>query len=231
MPTFSTMLTFRTFEDALTAADFVSLLKDNNIPAIVEEEGPIFDVSFSNNPLLKKYAVKIAAQNFNAAKSQLVAYYTARLHLVPHSYYLFSFTTSELQNILTHADEWGDLDYALAKKLLDERGAGYTDTDLEMLKDKRMTTLAEQDYYKSGNTVTIGYIMALTIGFVGAMIGWHLALSKITLPDGNQVWRYDSNGRKNGKVILVLGIISTLTILVIRMISPVKGYNPLSWTF
>ena len=64
----------------------------------------------------------MAAADFPRAHLALKAYYQAQLSTMDPDYYLFSFTDTELLEIVTHPDEWGHLDYALAKKLLADRG-------------------------------------------------------------------------------------------------------------
>jgi hypothetical protein len=44
-------------------------------------------------------------------------------------------------------------------------------------------------------------------GFLGVFIGWHLLTYKKTLPNGNRIYAYSGNDRKQGNRILVLGAI------------------------
>jgi hypothetical protein len=70
--------------------------------------------------------------------------------------------------------------------------------------------------------IIVGYITAFLGGVLGIFIGWHLLSFKKTLPDGQRVYEYDTNARKHGQKILIIGIVCLtfgLCYKIIRMIN------------
>ena len=55
----------------------------------------------------------------------------ADINLLPPDYYLFAFTNEELVEIIQNPGDWGDIDYILAVKLLEDRGLQYGEQTLQ----------------------------------------------------------------------------------------------------
>ena len=110
------METFRTFKDEHPATDLAQWLQERGVEAQVADTSVSFDPSFSNSGLNKEWAVRIAPEDFSKAGNLLRDYYAAQVDAIPADYYLFEFSDEELMDILKKPDEWGDLDYVLARR-------------------------------------------------------------------------------------------------------------------
>jgi hypothetical protein len=56
----------------------------------------------------------------------------------------------------------------------------------------------------------LGWVFAVFGGFIGIGIGAHLRYAKITAPNGEKIFRYNDNARRQGLIILVLGIVAMI---------------------
>lgn len=202
-------LTFKTFPGNDTAQDFATVLKQADLPYIIEEDAVVFDPSYANNQFQKDYHLKLRQQDFARANQVLEDYYKAQLGDVDKDYYLFSFSDEELQDILAKPDEWGHFDYQLAKKLLEERGKEVRPQQVEKLWNSRVTELSAPEVVKS-SSIVINYIVAVFFFPVGLLIGWHWINAKKTLPNGNWVPIYAAHVQKHGVCIFVIALVMLL---------------------
>ena len=212
------MLRFRSFHDQESADDLAQWLADRGIPSIVKENSATTNIYLGESILTKSYEVQLPPDHFDRATEALTAWYATALDRVPKDYYLHDFSDGELLDILHKPDEWGELDYELAQALLTRRGHAVSDTELERLKMVRMMKLAQpQDIGKgpkaSGWLVLLGYGLAFFGGFLGALVGWHIAHARNTLPDGTQVPVYTVEARKKGWWLFWTGTAITAILL------------------
>ncbi len=125
---------------------------------------------------------------------------------LPEDYYLFSFSNNELIEVIQKKDEWNEIDYLLAIKLLKNRGVEITSEDIEKTQKDRLSQLKKPE--KSARSwIIAGYIIAMLGGLLGFIIGYVLLTQKKTLPNGERVYEYIESDRKHGKNILYVGII------------------------
>ena len=209
---------FRTFKDRPAAEDLASWLNQQGVEATVSETRD-FDPSFAHSLLTREWSVRIALADFSRATEALQHFYEQRLDLVPPDYYLFGFTDAELEDIIRKPDEWGDLDYALARELLLRRGTGPDDEQIRLLRSKRYETLSKPENEESGSYLAWGYGLSIVGGFLGSLIGWHLMNSHKILPDGKKLPRYSESSRAHGKRIFWLGIVVTIGYSFFKMYS------------
>jgi hypothetical protein len=202
-----TLLTFQKFNDPQIAAAIADQLQAQGIPNEVVNEAPSFDVSFANNHFEPTIQLKLAPADFTKARAALQAYYRSKLKNLDADYYLFSFTNAELLEIIKTPDEWGDLDYALAKELLAERGQPVTAEQEAAFHRERLTVLARPEQTHPLQ-IFIGYLCALLFGVFGFIIGYIFVFQKKTLPNGDRVYLYPPGERRHGKYILILSAIS-----------------------
>lgn len=201
----SRYLTFRKFGTTTEAADIAAILESHNISSIVEETPVLLDAQligqqFGNNVLLK-----LLPEDFTKADELLQKTVRIDTSALEADYYLLSFTTEELQEVVEKKDEWGHFDYALAIQLLEERGVSYTQEQLNTLQHDRTSQLAQPET-PAGHWVLIGYLFALLGGLIGIFIGSFLWRFKKTLPDGTRVPAYTAVARKHGLIILCISV-------------------------
>lgn len=209
-------VTYQRFNDVEFANLLTALLEENDIPFIMNEEGPVFDPSFSFREDTSHYAVKIRSEDFDRV-NQLLVQNEAEAQVIDEDYYLFDFSDEELKEVLEKADEWSAFDIALSRKILAERGRPISDNELHNLKNKRLEELKAPE--KSQKIwIIIGYICAFMGGVLGLFIGWHLFTHKKTLPNGEKVYGYTEQDRKQGKTIFYISILFTIIDIVLKAI-------------
>ena len=127
------------------------------------------------------------------------------------------FTDDELIEVITKSDEWNKFDISLAKKLLKDKGKEITPEKIEEIKRQRIIELSKPEEGQKGYII-LGYITAFLGGLLGIFIGWHLLTYKKTLPNGNRIYAYSENDRKQGNRILTIGYIFLAFWLIIRIL-------------
>jgi hypothetical protein len=218
-------LTFETFNDRALADTIAEQLRSHGIDSEIVDDAPPFDVTFANNQFEPTIQLKLAPSDFGRAREALEAYYQSQLSHLDPNYYLFSFDNKELLDIIQHPDQWGSLDYVLARHLLAERGHPVTKGQAAAFQQERLTTLAKP--VKTHTIwIVIGYIVAFGGGFLGMILGYVLAYSKKVLPNGERAFIYTATDRWHGRRILVISLIC-FTYWVWVCLS--NGFAPFSW--
>ena len=195
---------FQKFNTESLAIEFGRILNENKIENLLENISINFDPILSNNEFGKEYCVKIKKIDFEKENTILSEKAKAEIYEIQDDYYLFSFSDEELIDVIEKSDEWNKFDVELARKLLKEGGNEITDERINEIKKQRIIELSKpeegQNIY-----ILIGYICAFLGGLLGIFIGWHLLTYKKTLPNGNRIYAYSENDRKQGNRILILG--------------------------
>jgi hypothetical protein len=199
-------LTFEKYSDPELAAAIASQLEASGIDSEVANESPAFDPTFANNQFDPTIHLKLRPADFNKARQVLESYYREQLAGMDPDYYLFSFSDVELLDLVQHPDEWGPLDYALAKKLLADHGHPVSPEQEADFQQDRIKKLSQPEAPKPF-WVVAGYASAFLGGILGLILGYILAYFKKTLPNGEQVYVYSAWERKHGKRILIISAI------------------------
>lgn len=202
-------ITYQKFTEVEFANMLVQLLEENDIPFIMEEEGPVFDPTFSYREDINTYAVKIRSEDFELVNEILLQNEADAEPVDEGDYYLFDFTDEELKEVLEKADEWSPFDINLARKILADRGKPLSDSELHNLHNKRLEELKAPETSPK-IWINIGYICAFMGGVLGLFIGWHLYTHKKTLPNGEKIYGYSKHDREHGKTIFYLALASTI---------------------
>lgn len=211
-------ITFKKFDDPALAQALTDLLEENDIEYQTEEGAFSFDPTFAaSRELSTEYRVKISPDDFTRATQLLNASEAEDIKHVDKDYYLFSFTDTELMEILEKADEWSSFDHQLARKLLAERGVDVSDQKLAEINQSRIDELKAPES-KQSEWVIIGYIVAFIGGVPGIFIGWMLSSFKKTLPTGENVFVYREADRRHGKNILYISIVITVIAVTYKVV-------------
>ena len=200
----TTFLTFKAFTEKSIAEDFSKVLEENGIEFLIEEDALVFDPSYANNPLNKEYLVKIRQTDFIKAGKAYENYFLGYLDQVPVDYYLFEFSEEELMDIMQKPDEWGSLDYMLAKKLLLQKGIDFSTAEAESIRTDRLKELSAPST-ETTSTIFFAYIICFILFPLGLILGWIWGYSKKTLPNGDKVFSYSVSVRNHGRNIFLLG--------------------------
>lgn len=209
---------YRRFPTLELAIEIKELLEKNRIKVILDDNIPPVDITFSGSTLQHKIELRIAEVDFNKADEILEKHSNKILDEIDKNYYLFEFTNEELYDILLKSDEWSNLDYTLAQKLLKERGKPIDKDMLSSLRKQRLEELAKPEENQRP-WIIAGYFFSILGGFLGIIIGYFLWTSKKTLPNGLKVFSYGEKDRAHGKIIFYIGIIITPALLLIKVFS------------
>jgi hypothetical protein len=199
-------LTFEKYSDPELAETIASQLGASGIASVVVNEGPVFDPTFANNNFEPTIHLKLLPADFNKARQVLEKNYQEQLASMDPDYYLFSFSDAELLDLVQHSDEWGPLDYALAKKILADHGKPVSSEQELTFHEERIKVLAQTETPKPF-WVIAGYVLAFLGSLLGFILGYILAYLRKTLPNGQQVYVYSTWERKHGKRILIISAI------------------------
>jgi hypothetical protein len=195
---------FERFNDKNSAEEFGKLIAEKNIEFVLEDNSLSFDPTFANNGFGKEFCIKLKKSDFEKVDKILTEKSEKEINEIDKDYYLLSFSDQELIEVISKSDEWNKFDVSLAKKLLKERGKEITEDQISEIKKQRIVELSKPE--ESQNIyIIIGYICALLGGLLGIFIGWHLLTYKKTLPNGNRIYAYSENDRKQGNRIVILG--------------------------
>jgi hypothetical protein len=208
---------FRKFPTVEEATELTDLLKENNIPYLLEDSSNKSDVvgfTFQNTDL--KVIVKARIEDFPKIESLIDKTITIKLDEVDKEHYLFDFTDEELTEIIMKPNDWSNYDYKVAELILNERGLTVSPQFVESVKKQRYSSLSVKESYSS-TWMIIGYISAFLGGFLGIAIGLSLILMKKKLSNGDKVYVYNEQNRKHGKWITIIGLIVFLSYTIWRI--------------
>ncbi|GHB65358.1 hypothetical protein [Persicitalea jodogahamensis] len=198
-------LTIKNFGHEEPYLALLHLLEEHTIPYQTEVYRERID-PISMISLAPEYIVKVHPSRFSEVNELLHDMAADEVRFVDTSHYLFGFKDEELFDILASPDEWSAFDYQLARRVLSERGIDVDARLLALLKKSRLEELAQPEAKQTAN-VWIGYLFALFGGVVGIFIGWNMATTQKTLPNGERVYTFGESDRRHGKAIIVLGVV------------------------
>lgn len=213
----NTLSVFKKFQDKGLATELADLLNENGIEALLIDNSPDFDITFSGNTLRNEYEVKIRESDFEQAEALLKSEAKKWVEQIDRNYYLFDFSTEELYDILANFDQWSEFDFELAKKILEDRGEKISINLVNSLRKQRIDILIKPEDAQNP-WIFGGYFFAILGGVVGVFIGWYLWTFRKTLPDGKQVYMYAEADRTHGKRIFIVGICCTVLWLLLKMV-------------
>ena len=193
---------YKSFFEEETFIEFKQFLKKNKIEFESKVENPnIYHTSA--NVITPEYIVKIKQSDYDYVEGLVSEIMKNEVENVNSDHYLFSFSDSELYEIITKPEEWSSFDFQLAKKILKDRGKEIDETLISKIKEVRNENLAEPEEYPK-SMVLVGYFSSFLGGFLGLIIGYILLFSKKTLPNGEEFYTYPPKARNHGLGILVL---------------------------
>ena len=199
-------ITYKKFNNKNSAEEFRQLLELEKVDYTLENNSLSLDATITGNNFGSEFCVKIKKGDFKKIDEILLKKSEEDIQEIPDNYYLLSFSDEELIDVIAKSDEWSAFDVSLAKKMLKEKGKEVTQEEIDLIKNKRLAELAKPE--KSQKTYIIaGYVLAILGGWLSVFIGWHLLTYKKTLPNGDTVYAYSENDRKEGNRIFILGII------------------------
>jgi hypothetical protein len=211
-------LTYKKFYEKDNVDALAKILNDNAIEYELAEDRESLDSLYGDKQFSRQYFIKIKQADFAKADSIISRMTESGLDTVDKDHYLFGFNDEELFEILGKPDEWSELDYHLAKKILKERGKEINSETLSILKRQRIKELAKPEERQS-RWILAGYLFAFLGGVFGFFIGLHLSTFKKTLPDGQRVYGHTQEDRRSGTRIMIISIAMSIIWLVIKIMN------------
>lgn len=211
-------LTFKRYTDKTDLKIVCDKLKTNSIVFEIEDNTGSLDSNFGNTEFSVNYVLKIRQVDFEKANNIIEQLTENQLLIINKDHFLFDFSNEELIDVIKKRDEWGDDNYVLAKNILKERG---NNLDPEFIKDLELERIKELSKPQDGNETlgkVIGYISAILGGPLGLLIGYYLLNFKKTLPNGESVCYYSEELRKHGRIMIFIGLLSSLFWLTFRLL-------------
>jgi hypothetical protein len=211
---------YRSYNDKVLAIELYQKLANAGIPAAWEDTEGYFDASFSNNEFLNLYYIKLRPEDFKKADELLMNTVVENSQEPVSDYYLFSFSSDELLDVLRKPDEWNEFDLYWAKKILTTRGVEIKPEELERAKTERLAELKQpwnldKLWIISAVALWMAALWFIHIYLAVAVIflGSYISFSKKTMPDGQRVKAFSDTDRLLGKIVLIAGIILAIFIL------------------
>jgi hypothetical protein len=203
-------VTYRKFGTLEEANALIETLKNNGIPYEMEDNSPDTNIiSTYGSQEQTEFDIKISPTDFEKADLVLEKDALETVRKLSNDYYLFYFGIPELYEIIDHFDEWNETDYLLAQKILKSKGEKISDEEIKKRKNTRIEELKKPE--KAGiQWLMLGYLSAIFGGILGIFIGYYLSQFKKRIPNGEKVFAYDNYSRNSGKIMFVIGIVSTV---------------------
>lgn len=211
-------LTFKRYNDKADLKVVCDELTANSIAFEIDDSGSSLDSNFGNTEFTINYVLKIKQVDFEKADMIIEKFAEKELLDVDEEHFLFGFSNEELIDVIKKRDEWGDFNFSLSKKILKERGVDITEDSIKKLQVERINELSKPEDGNETLGKVIGYVSAILGGPLGLMIGYYLLNFKKTLPDGKSVYYYSEELRKHGRIMIFIGLLSSLFWLTFRLL-------------
>ncbi len=220
------LVTFHEFSDPGVAGEFAEQLSSEGVDFLLENPPGLLDNIFVGTSSDPPIIIKLKPADFSRANNILKDYYKKLVDLVDRDYYLFDFKDEELHEILARPDEWGMFDYQLAQKILKERGKNIDNDFLLKLNAERKTVLTEpisagisfyiigyffiaygiySSFFPFADINLLPYLILTP--FFSIVIGGFIFKSKKTLPDGEMIFTYRKEDRRQGMIMMYIGLV------------------------
>ena len=197
---------YKTFPTLEQAQEYIDVLNNNNLRHVVEKTTPVFDPAFAGNSGNEAVVLKLLSTEFLKANKAFEEAQLIDVEGLDEDYYLFSFTDDELMDVVIKKDEWNAFDFALASKLLKDRGKEVSTEMLEAITRQRNLEMSRHLPYPK-TWIIAGYIFSILGGLIGIFIGLQLLWDTKKLPDGSKMYAYDPNVRSHGRFIFLIGLV------------------------
>jgi len=203
----SRFASYEKFFNPEQAEPVLSILQEYEIPyEFAAMNKPAVDQLLSGGGPAYEFEVKIPVDQFETANRLMREKIQINLNEIDPDYYLFTFDDNELIGILKEPDEWGRLDYVIAREILETRGIRFSTEDLDAFWNKKMEKLAQPT--KASSLGKWGsYSLSIVACFIGIITGLIYWRSTKTLPNGSRYYIYDEETRKLGKNMVFISII------------------------
>lgn len=208
---------FRKYPSMSEAKSLIDLLNDNDVPYKVEDYSKNVGINFLGELAELKIFIKVNINDFPKVDQLINQNLNIKIEDVEKDHYLFTFSEKELMEIILKSNEWSNYDVKVAEILLKNKGFKIDDKLINTIKNSNYNDEETNKESQSFTWIVVGYISALFGGLIGFGIGLSLWLMKKKLPNGAEIYSYSEENRKHGKRITIIGLISTLIFILLRL--------------
>lgn len=209
--------TYQKFIYKDNALEVIELLKENQIDYKLEDNSSRLDSSFGGDDNTAEFLLKIRKIDFNKVEELEEELFKSSLEKVDEDYFLYEYLDEDLVEIVIKKEEWNKFDYLLAQKILKQRGKEVNPELLNVINKQRIKDLSVQEASPKW-LIYSGYVFAILGGYIGFFIGLYIMKFKRALPNGDKIYVYNLEDRKQGQNVLICSIIGIVFWLVIRFI-------------
>ena len=211
-------LRYRKFIYKEDALELIKILKDNDIDYQLEENPIGIDANFGADVNNNEFILKIDKNVFGKVEKLEEELMKSNINNVDENYYLYEFSDEELIEIIIKKEEWNKFDYLLAQKILKDKGKEINSDLLNVIEKQKIEELTREEKLPK-MWIYFGYFFAVIGGFLGVLIGYYIMTYKRTLSNGESVYLYKKEDRKQGQNILICSIIGIAFWLIIRVLN------------
>lgn len=115
-----------------------------DLQSLIHAEGIFCDLT-KESEIVSEFILIIHRDDYINVELLLAKHNKADINRLPPDYYLFAFSKDELIEIIQNPGDWGEIDYILAVKLLQDSGLQYTKQTLQAFKDKYWSNKREKE--------------------------------------------------------------------------------------
>ena len=198
--------TFMSLTDSIVAEEIITILKANKIDYKFQDTSKDFDASFANNSAKDSLLIMLNTSDFEKVSKLLDEKIEFNIDEIDKQHPLFSFSNTELKDVVKNYDEWHPLDVKLAKYLLNKEHIIVDEFEIKEQQHHKEIK-AKQPEKSDLLTLSMGYLFSLLGGLAGIGIAIFLMTGKRTLTNGSRDFIYSKSDRAHGLYMLIIGII------------------------
>jgi hypothetical protein len=208
-------VTIKEYESAEMAEEIAAILQQQGYRVSLEKDIQLLDITFTGMKQPDIYRVKVAQQDFKEAQAKLEELSTIDLSEMPPDHYLRSFTTDELKEVVSHKDEWSELDYAWSKQMLLEQEV-ITEEEIQKISKKRHEELKTQKSLSTTSLIGLyalclaGWVVGFLIAGIPLIMGVLIRSTKRNLSDGDNIYLYDQQTRNHALALIFLATVAVI---------------------
>ena len=222
--------TYRQFLSEEEAAPYIALLNEKSVPHELVKLKQAVSSVIAGDLSEPGWELKLLPEQFETVTRLFEEYTQVDIRDLDKDHYLFSFSETELKEILQKPDEWSAGDYLAAQQVLQQRGITYTPETLQSFREQRMQALAKPERLRS-DWMTLAYFCIFLGGFIGILMGLTITRARKVLPDGSKVFTYDQESRQKGRFVMITSTVVFVVFCLTGYIFSVVDVVNMFWTW
>jgi hypothetical protein len=187
------------FSNKQAANHLLNTLNEKDLKCRMIRQEAEFPAPLSSYTSIKYFTIVANEHDSTSIKKTINDMPKPKLSETPRDHYLLIFSNEELFNVLKTPDLWINFDYELAKQILSNRGVEIFEKQLEEYKITRNILLSNPEKIKKWYIYGT-YLLAITYPLTIFCIEKSIINFKKITPEGNLIYAYEREDRKNGRI-------------------------------